>query len=405
MCVDRHTLCMGETLGSVLRRARTGRRLSQGAVGDQVGYSASWVSRVEADRILPDNAALDALCGVLGLAADDVGREGDDVLHRRTMLGLGLGVGLGAVLPTPAAASPVDPKELVERSLFRLPDARPATRESLAAALTTARTVFHEAQYAQLGRTLPGLISGSLASNAHDIAARAYVLLAQLAIKNYQGMAWVAAERARMQAELTGNPVVMGEAAHSMGVTMRRSGDYQASIDHLQQAAARLGQRPEELAMRGTLLLTASYSAAQAGWRGPAMEFIGEAEETAKRQETAAQRLYIPGVFGEDQTRVFRISVHHALGQDDQALTYAAKLDPRRLPNAERRGRMCMDVARVWQSLDEPEKAFRTLRVLAQYAPEEATRPKVRAITAELLTSNPDMPGLRRFAQRTGAPV
>ncbi|MFF5448593.1 hypothetical protein [Streptomyces sp. NPDC012888] len=134
------------------------------------------------------------------------------------------------------------------------------------------------------------------------------------------------------------------------------------------------------------------------------MEFIGEAEETAKRREVAGKKLCIPGVFGEDQTRVFRISVHHALGEDDQALTHAVKIDPRRLPDAERRGRMCMDVARVWQSLGEPGKAFHTLRVLTQYAPEEATRPKVRAITAELLTSNPDMPGLRRFAQRTGAP-
>ncbi|MGW7331234.1 hypothetical protein ACWGIU_22095 [Streptomyces sp. NPDC054840] len=101
------------------------------------------------------------------------------------------------------------------------------------------------------------------------------MLLAQLAIKHYQGMAWVAAERARMQAGLTGNPGVMGEAAHSIGVTMRRSGDYQASIDHLQQAAAQLGSGPEELAMSGTLLLTASSSAAQAGWRGRAMESIG----------------------------------------------------------------------------------------------------------------------------------
>ncbi|MEV6957179.1 hypothetical protein [Streptomyces sp. NPDC051183] len=294
---------------------------------------------------------------------------------------------------------------LVEQSLFRLPEARPASRESLSVALTQARTVFQEAQYAKLSRTLPGLISGSLASNAHDIAARAYVLLAQLAIKNYQGMAWVAAERARAQAELTGNPVVMGEAAHSMGVTMRRGGDYQAAIAHLQEAAARLGGRPEELAMRGTLMLTASYSAAQSGWRSQAMDLIGDAEETAKRRETAAQRLYIPGVFGEDQTRVFRISVHHALGEDDQALTYAEKIDPRRLPNAERRGRMCMDVARVWQGIGEPANAFHALRALASYAPEEATRPKVRAIASELLVMNPDMPGLRRFSQKIGVTV
>ncbi|MER5207995.1 hypothetical protein [Streptomyces sp. NPDC002825] len=138
----------------------------------------------------------------------------------------------------------------MERSLFHLPDARPASHEALFSALVEARTVFQAAEYSKLGRTLPSLILGSLASQAHDIAARAYVLLAQLAIKSYQGMAWVAAERARAQAELTGNPVVTGEAAHSTGVSLRRSGDYQAAIDHLQEAAARLGRHPEELAMR-----------------------------------------------------------------------------------------------------------------------------------------------------------
>ncbi|MEU6864408.1 hypothetical protein ABZ924_14205 [Streptomyces sp. NPDC046876] len=64
-----------------------------------------------------------------------------------------------------------------------------------------------------------------------------------------------------------------------------------------------------------------------------------------------------------------------------------------------------MDVARVWQGLDEPLKAFHALRALASYAPEEATRPKVRAVASELLVTNPEMPGLRRFAQRTGAVV
>ncbi|MET8297386.1 helix-turn-helix domain-containing protein [Streptomyces sp. NPDC005180] len=397
---------MGDSLGDVLRQARTAKRLSQEKVGNAVGYSASWLSRVENGETRPSDAAVARLCDVLGLTAAEVGLEGDDV-HRRKVLGLGLGVGLGAVLPTASsAAAAVDPKELVELSLFQLPEARPASREALSTALSEARTVFQEAQYVKLSRTLPSLISGSLASQAHDIAARAYVLLAQLAIKNYQGpFAGIAAERARAQAELTGSAVVMGEAAHSMGVTLRRGGEYQAAIDHLRQAADRLGAHPEELAMRGTLMLTASYSAAQAGWRSQAMELIGEAEETAKRRETAAQRLYIPGVFGEDQTRVFRISVHHALGEDDQALTYAEKIDPRRLPNAERRGRMCMDIARVWQGLDEPQKAFHALRALASYAPEEATRPKVRAIVSELVVMNPELPGLRRFAQHIGAAV
>ncbi|GHB09355.1 hypothetical protein ACIQRS_13985 [Streptomyces termitum] len=64
-----------------------------------------------------------------------------------------------------------------------------------------------------------------------------------------------------------------------------------------------------------------------------------------------------------------------------------------------------MDVARVWQALDEPEMTFHALRALASYAPEEATRPKVRGITAELLMMHPEMPGPRRFSQKIGATV
>lgn len=398
-CADGQTVCMAETLGDVLRRGRLIKRLSQGEVGGELGYSASWVSRVESNKVRPDARALARLCDLLGLSGEDVGLEGDDV-RRRRMLALGLGAGLSVALPSTASA---EPKGLVERSLFQLPDTRPTSREVLSAALTQTRALFHEARYAELGKALPSLISGSLASNAHDIAARAHVLLTQLAIKNYQGYAWIAADRARSQAELTDNPVVMGEAAHAMAITMRRAGEYQAAIDHLQGAVARLGHHPDQLAMRGTLLLTAGYSAAQARWRSQAMDFMGEAEETAARKETAAQKLYIPGVFGIDQTRVFRISVHHALGEGEQSLNYASKVDPRRLPNAERRGRMCMDVARVWRELGEPERAFAALRAMEGHAPEEARRPKVRAITSELLALNGEIPGLHRFAQRIGA--
>ncbi|GAA2266858.1 helix-turn-helix transcriptional regulator [Kitasatospora cystarginea] len=389
---------MDDELGEVLRQARARKRLSQGKVGDRVGYSASWVSRVESGEIQPEERALRDLCDVLDLPAEKVGLESD--VNRRKVLALGLGVGIAAALPSTAAAA--EPEGVMERSLFRLRDVAPAPRTALVSSLAEARRLFHEAQYAELGRMLPILISGAVASNTHDVAARAYALLAQLAIKNYKGFAWIASERARAQAELTGDPVVMGEAAQAMAITMRRAGEYQAAIEHLHEAAVRLDEKPEQLALRGSLLLTASYSAAQAGWRGQAMEFVGEAEETATRRETAAQTLYIPGVFGLDQTSVYRISIHHALGETDQALTYSSKVDPRGLPNAERRGRMCMDVARVWRDAGEPERAFGALRALEQYAPQEARRPKVRSITTELLTTNGEIPGLRRFAQRIG---
>ncbi|MFF4642797.1 helix-turn-helix domain-containing protein [Streptomyces sp. NPDC001389] len=62
---------MGDSLGDVLRQARTAKRLSQGEVGSVVGYSSSWLSRVETGKIQPDSDTLGALCGVLGLTAAD----------------------------------------------------------------------------------------------------------------------------------------------------------------------------------------------------------------------------------------------------------------------------------------------------------------------------------------------
>lgn len=155
--------------------------------------------------------------------------------------------------------------------------------------------------------------------------------------------------------------------------------------------------------MRGVLLLTASYSSAQAGWKSQALGFLGEAEETASRKETETRKLYIPGVSSPDHTRLFRISVHHALGEGSEALKYASQVDPLRLPHAERRARMMMDVCRVFKDEGEPARAFSALRAMEKYAPEEVRRPKVRAIAGELLTLNGDIPGLRRFAQHIGA--
>ncbi|MEU4948072.1 helix-turn-helix transcriptional regulator [Streptomyces lavendulae] len=396
---------MTETLGAILRNRRVLKRLSQVAVGKALGYSRSWVSRAEGDLFTPEDDVLAAWCDLLGLSAEDVGRGGDDVLHRRRVLALGLGAGVSVALPTPAHAEE-DSRALVERALFRLPDARPVTRDALVTGLSQARDLFHEAQYVQLGKNLPRLISTASATGAHDVTARAYVLLAQLATKNHQQYAWIAADRARAEARQSGNPLVMGEAAHALAISMRRAGEYESAVEQLQVAARDLEEpTPDHLAMRGTLLLTASYTSAATGWRSAALGFLGEAEEIAKRKDTETERLYIPGVFSLDHTRLFRVSVHHALGEGGEALKYAARVDPQRLPNAERRARMMMDVARVFKDEGEPVRAFAALRAMEKYAPEDVRRPKVRGIATELLAFNGDIPGLRRFAQNIGAHV
>ncbi|MFI2757536.1 helix-turn-helix domain-containing protein [Streptomyces echinatus] len=386
-------------VGDVLRQARVARRWNQRAVGDLIGYSASWVSRVENGEISAPDEVLATWCDVLDVPVDRVGLECDDV-RRRTVIGLGLGAVAGAAFPVSASAD--DSERAIEAALFSLPDPRPATRAQLAQRLAAGWDAFHQAHYADVGRTAPQLIADALYARARDIGARAYVLVAQTAIKNSQPIAWIAAERARVEAEATGNPVVMGEAAHALAITMRHAGEYRAAVDQLNTAAARVNASvPEENAMRATLLLTAAYSAAQAGWGAQALDALGEAEEAAQRRMQPV-RLHIPGTFGITQTRLFRISVHQALGQGEKALHYAGQVDLQELPGAERRGRMCMDVARVWRDLGEPQRCFSALRTMAQVAPEEVRRPRIKAMTSELMTLNATIDGLPQFARKIG---
>ncbi|WP_371493588.1 hypothetical protein OG871_38485 [Kitasatospora sp. NBC_00374] len=103
------------------------------------------------------------------------------------------------------------------------------------------------------------------------------------------------------------------------------------------------------------------------------------------------------------QADLYWIGVHNALGTPDEAVRYASRIAPAALPTAERRARLGTDTARMWQQLGDHRQTFAALRLVEQAAPEEAQRPALRAMTAGLLYGPVALPGLREFAQRTGA--
>jgi hypothetical protein len=152
----------------------------------------------------------------------------------------------------------------------------------------------------------------------------------------------------------------------------------------------------------GSLLLTASYSAAQGGKRASALDLAGEAEKAAHRMRRAAAGGLFSTDFTTDQVALYRIGIHHALGDDTGALHHARNINVNRLPTAERRARFCLDLARTYQSLDDPEKVYQALLAAERYAPEDVRRPSVRTVVGELLYAPGSMPGLRTFARRIG---
>ena len=337
-------------------------------------------------------------------------------MRRRELLAGALAVGATAAIGTPAASAvPAgDPGETLERALFGLPAAEPWPLPRLTEALAAAREDFRAARYKTLGAALPGLLAtaeatrdtatGTDREQAHGTAARAYVLAAELALKQHVDIAWVAADRALTAARASGAPVPIGEATRVLAITMRRAGRCQSAVGLLAREATSLDTGHVRAgAVRTALLLTAAYTAATAGERGTALDLLGEAEDAADRVP-AAQTV---GLYTVDASRaqvdVYRIGVHNALGTPDEAVPYAGRVDAGRLPTPERRARYWTDTARMWHALGDPTRTFGALRRVEQAAPQEVRRPALRALTADLLYGPARVPGLREFAVRTGA--
>jgi len=127
------------------------------------------------------------------------------------------------------------------------------------------------------------------------------------------------------------------------------------------------------LATYGSLLCTASYSAAQNGNTAQAIGLIEEAEHAARR---------LPGTangsgnaqFSESTVAVYRIGVHTALGDSAKALSYFASVEPGTLPTAERRARSYVDGARAWKEHGNLEEASNALNLAFACAPQELKR-------------------------------
>ncbi|WP_413105925.1 XRE family transcriptional regulator [Streptomyces sp. Inha503] len=336
-------------------------------------------------------------------------------MRRRELLTGVLAAGTTAVVgaaPAGAASGPFDPAAGLEDALFRLPSAAPVPPARLVQQAAAARSDFCAARYTSLGRALPGLLAAASATRdasrgrareqASMVLARAYVLAAELALKQHNDAAWAAADRALTAARASGHPVPIGESARVLAITMRRSGRCPAAVRLLTQEAADLdGDRSSTGAVRTTLLLTAAYTAATSRDRTMALGLLDEAQEETKRRQA------VPGLFTVDasqtQVDVYRIGVLNALGTPDEGVKVAARLNIDRMPTAERRARAWTDTARMWHALGNHPQTFSALRKVEQEAPQEVRRPALRALTADLLYLPARVPGVREFAARTGA--
>lgn len=278
--------------------------------------------------------------------------------------------------------------------------------------VAAARQMFTHGRYDQLQQRLPGLLAA-----AHDTAmtgpagagraAQLLVLASQLAVKQGRiDAAATYADTAVTTARRSGRPELLAAAARAAATPLRRTGRTDQALQLLAEARTHLTDtRPTApvLDASGMLALTAAYTAAQAHLPAPALQFAALAEQTADRLARLAaaptgQSLW---ELSAPQCRLYRIGVHRELGDPDTALAHARRLNPSELPTAERRARAATDTARALLATGDAAGAFAQLQQVKAAAPQEARRPSLRALTAELTARCPDLADQTPLTRRT----
>jgi transcriptional regulator with XRE-family HTH domain len=441
--------------GAIVRGARTSQGLTLAELGARVGYSAAQVSRYERGIApLTDITVLRRFAAVLGIppqlfglspaGADDAGRhavipvkdrpgcahgntvyherqweDGDEEDMRRRELLAGTAALAGAVALGSVRRRTPGPTAGLEDVLYGRVEATPVSLAGLRDSIASARDDFRAARYDRLPATLPQLIATARATSdsagsseqadASTLLAGAFILAADFAVKlNDDPLAWMTADRALQAAQAGNDPLILADARRAVATAMRRAGHPDRACSLLVRACRDIDfgrHGPDQLAMYGTLLNVAAYTAATAGNRRAAAEYIEEAAAAATRLGPRTSR-HQPA-FGPAGVTLYQVSIAQVLGDNGTAIEHARKLRPASIPTAERQGRYWVDVARAYHQWGKPEACYAALVAAERAAPAEVRyRPPVHRMTEDLLRTGPQrsMPGLRAFAARTGLP-
>ncbi|WP_275466364.1 helix-turn-helix domain-containing protein [Streptomyces noursei] len=453
MSVYAATALSSTQIGALIRGRRNARRpkMTQVQLAGKLGYSASWVCRLEAGELVPSWDTILRIAAILDIppyeltttthppervpirdtesprraamvaatvaqgAMEDQGSQ-EDAVRRRGFLTGTIGVGAAMVTGAPAAATErtsVDPATSLESGLFRPPASQPHSLGQLGQALGRAREDFRRARYVTLGAELPVLLAAADATResltghsketANALAASAYSLAGELAIKQRSEIAWVAADRALAAARASGQSAPLGEATRMVSVAMRHAGRHRQAADLLLHTSQQLADdpTPQAQAVRAAMLLSGGYTAAHYGDRTTALAMVDEAEHIGRCVNHIQSFKEVTAHATRAQCDGFRLSIFNALGAPDEGVAVIRRISPHAFPTAERRARLHTDAARTWHQLGDYQRTFASLRAIEHEAPEEVRRPSVQALTTDLLYCPVSMPGLKEFAART----
>ncbi|MBG6100504.1 transcriptional regulator with XRE-family HTH domain [Micromonospora vinacea] len=370
-------------IGRRVAYLRVRRRLSQQSFADRLGKSKSWVDKVER--------------GVRSLERVSTIREIAAVLRVDPAALLG-----GDVQPAGSA----ERREGVARiraalSAYPMAFCRPTDREvmspdRLARGVRHAWMTFQHARYPRLVELLPTVVSEVHRAHVLDpesgraAVVEAYRVTAALLVKLGEGsLAWLAADRAMSAA--AGDRVLLACAAVQLGQVLRASA--RAGTVMLAAASQIAPGTPQELSLRGSLLVQAALIAAGAGDDRAVGELLDEAAKLGVQVGDGND--HHRTAFGPTAVELAQVAAAVELGDGSQAVARheeAIGRDGWRWLPVEHRAAHLIDAARAYLQTDDPANAARVLLRAERIAPAEIHhRPAVRDVVAQV-ARDPDAP-------------
>lgn len=413
-------------IGDAIRRARVLQRRSQKDVAAALGYHQSKVSRLESGRGTEDIRVLRAVAQELKVPPEQLGLasapdastadpEAED-MHRRTFLAASI-----AALATPSTTAAAH-DDLVQALLPGLSPAStgpPLDTSVLRERVGTARRLFYTCDYAELERSLPGLIadlrlasSGATDSDALSaLLATTYQTSTSLLLKQHdQGNAWLAVGRAMAEAERSGDSVVLASSVRVQAHVLAREKHTAQAVTLVRHTADQLTgsydrRSPKYLAAVGLLLLRGVTAASGGGDRAATEEFLAEAKEVARY--VSLDRPDAWANFSPTNVALHELSALVAFGDAGLALQAARPLMRRHIPVPERRAALWVETARAYSQQGRLADGYQALRIAETCAAQDVRRPSVRDLVADMAARDRrrTLPELHHFSRQLGVPA
>ncbi|TWP53221.1 helix-turn-helix transcriptional regulator [Lentzea tibetensis] len=364
------------TIGERVAWYRRRRGMSQEVLSGLVGRTEDWLQKAENNRI-----QLDRLSLIRGLAeALDV--SVGDLLGEPTLLEW---TAESSVQTVPALrAALMDYSQLSPVLFTGHVDREPVAVQTLQRQVAEIFAAYQGSRFGYVTARLPELLKNAIAASRTYDGPDLQAVRVQLALC-YQAaasvlsklgeadLAWVAAERGLREAEVAGDPVILGSLLRSVAHSLLATGQFVPAVQLVERASEVL--RPELstadgrlLSVYGSLFLAGAMAASRNEDRATTRTFLNEAQHAADRQGSDANHLWT--AFGPTNVAIHRVNTAMELGDVQLALDLGPEIDTSALPT-ERQVRHALDLARAYSLRNRADDALAVVLDAERIAPEQ----------------------------------